>query len=110
MSKIQLIKQVAKATKVSQKETAEVIDTFIASIEKEVAKGKTVSLKGFGQFYTITRDARKGRNPKTGKPIDVPATTLTKFSAGRAFKTLVKGKAAKAVAIAATTAAPAVTK
>lgn len=94
MTKADLIKNVAKATKVSRKETAAVIDTFVAGIEKEVSKGKSVNLKGFGQFYTITRAARKGRNPSTGKAMEIPSTLLTKFKAGRSFKSLVKGKAA----------------
>lgn len=92
MTKAELIKNVAKATKVSRKETAAVIDTFVAGIEKEVSKGKSVNLKGFGQFYTITRAARKGRNPSTGKAMEIPSTLLTKFKAGRSFKAIVKGK------------------
>ena len=93
MTKAELIKNVAKATKVSRKETAAVIDTFVAGIQKEVSKGKSVNLKGFGQFYTIERAARKGRNPSTGKAMEIPSTLLTKFKAGRSFKAIVKGKA-----------------
>ena len=93
MTKAELIKDVAKSTKISKKDVAAVIDTAVQNIVKTVAKGKTVNLKGFGQFYTIKRQARKGRNPSTGKPMDIAETTLTKFKAGRSFKAVVKGKA-----------------
>jgi len=91
-TKSELVKDVAKATKLSKKDVAAVIDTAIEQITKVVSKGKTVNLKGFGQFYTIKRAARKGRNPSTGAPMDIKETTLTKFKAGRSFKATVKGK------------------
>jgi len=91
MTKAELIKDAAKTTKVSRKDAAAVIDTALNEIVKAVSKGKKVNIKGFGQFYTITRAARKGRNPSTGKPMDIAETTLTKFKAGRAFKAVVKG-------------------
>ena len=92
MTKAELIKETAKTAKVSKKDAAAVIDTALNSIQKKVAAGKTVNLKGFGQFYTIKRAARKGRNPSTGDPMDIAETILTKFKAGRRFKAVVKGK------------------
>lgn len=92
MTKSELIKDVAKATKLSKKDAGAAIDAAIKGIVKAVAKSKKVNLKGFGQFYTIKRKARKGRNPSTGDPMDIKETILTKFKAGRSFKAEVKGK------------------
>jgi len=92
MTKAELIKETAKGTKVSKKDTAAVIDAALGTIQKKVSKGQNVNLKGFGQFYTIKRAARKGRNPSTSAPMDIAETTLTKFKAGRRFKAIVKGK------------------
>lgn len=92
MTKSELTKNVAKTTKLSKKDCAAVIDAAISDITKTVSKGKVVNLKGFGQFYTIKRAARKGRNPSTGEQMDIKETVLTKFKAGRSFKAIVKSK------------------
>lgn len=53
---------------------------------QEVAAGKRISMLGFGTFKLTSRKARKGRNPKTGEPIDIAASKTPSFSAGKAFK------------------------
>jgi DNA-binding protein HU-beta len=63
------------------------------SIVEEVAAGNKVQLVGFGSFEPRTRSARKGRNPRTGEEIDIPASTTVGFSAGKTFKDAVSGKA-----------------
>ena len=92
MNKEELVKAVATAAKLSQKDTAEIIGATIETIQKTVSKGKKVTLVGFGTFESRKRAARIGRNPQTGKEIKIPAKTVPAFSAGKKFKTIVNGK------------------
>ena len=92
MNKEELVKEVSKKAKVSQKATADILAATLDSIQKTVAKGKKVTLVGFGTFESRKRAARNGRNPQTGKEISIPAKTVPVFSAGKKFKTVVNGK------------------
>ena len=89
MNKEELVQEVSKKSKVTQKETAEIINALMETIEKTVAKGKKVTLVGFGTFEARKRAARTGRNPQTGKEIKIAAKTVPAFSAGKKFKELV---------------------
>ncbi len=89
MNKEELVKEIAKKTRMPQKQVAEVISLMIDSIEKTVAKGKRVTLVGFGTFESRKRAARTGRNPQTGAEIQIPAKTVPAFSAGKKFKEIV---------------------
>ncbi|MEB3244517.1 MAG: HU family DNA-binding protein [Vampirovibrionales bacterium] len=91
MNKEELVQEVAKKTKASQKQVSEIISTAIETIEKAVSKGKKVTLVGFGTFEPRKRKPRKGRNPQTGKELSIPAKTVPAFSAGKKFKDLVSG-------------------
>ena len=90
MNKEELVKEVAKKAKVSQKEAADVIAATIDTIQTAVAKGKKVTLVGFGSFEARKRAARQGRNPQTGATIKIAAKTVPAFSAGKKFKDAVK--------------------
>ena len=92
MNKEELVKEVSKKAKVSQKATADILAATLDSIQKTVAKGKKVTLVGFGTFEPRKRAARMGRNPQTGKELKIPAKTVPAFSAGKKFKTVVNGK------------------
>ena len=86
MNKEELVQEVAKSAKVSQKEAAEVINSFMATVQTAVSKGKKVTLVGFGTWEARKRAARTGRNPQTGKAIKIAAKTVPVFSAGKKFK------------------------
>ena len=92
MNKEELVQEVAKSAKVSQKEAAEVINCFMSTVQTTVSKGKKVTLVGFGTFESRKRAARTGRNPQTGKAIKIAAKTVPVFSAGKKFKEVVNGK------------------
>ena len=92
MNKEELVQEIAKKTKVTQKDAAEVLNALVDTIQKTVAKGNKVTLVGFGTFESRKRAARTGRNPQTGKEISIPAKTVPVFSAGKKFKTAVNGK------------------
>lgn len=90
MNKEELVKEVSKKSKLSQKIVADVLAATLESIEKTVSKGKKVTLVGFGTFEPRKRAARMGRNPQTGKELKIAAKTVPAFSAGKKFKELVK--------------------
>ena len=95
MNKEELVQEVSKKSNVTQKDTAEVLNALMAAIEKSVAKGKKVTLVGFGTFDARKRAARMGRNPQTGAAIKIPAKTTPVFTAGKKFKEAVDGKSSK---------------
>ena len=92
MNKEELVQEIAKKTKASQKLVTEILGATIETIEKTVAKGKKVTLVGFGTFEPRKRASRTGRNPQTGKELKIPAKTVPAFSAGKKFKELVAKK------------------
>jgi len=89
MNKEELVQEVAKKAKVTQKEASEVLSVLMDVVEKTVSKGKKVTLVGFGTFEARKRAARTGRNPQTGKEIKIPAKTVPSFTAGKKFKEMV---------------------
>jgi DNA-binding protein HU-beta len=92
MNKEELVQEVAKRTKNSQKTIANVLGAVLETIEKNVSKGKKVTLVGFGTFESRKRAARTGRNPQTGKQIHISAKTVPVFMPGKRFKELVSRK------------------
>eukprot|EP01024_Parvocaulis_polyphysoides_P043515 TRINITY_DN3988_c0_g1_i1.p3 TRINITY_DN3988_c0_g1~~TRINITY_DN3988_c0_g1_i1.p3 ORF type:complete len:154 (-),score=31.57 TRINITY_DN3988_c0_g1_i1:323-784(-) len=74
----------------SQKAVAEVITNTLKEIMEEVAAGNKVVFPGFGSFESRKRSARKGVNPKTQEPMDIPESMGVGFKAGKTFKDLVK--------------------
>ena len=90
MNKEELVKEVSKKAKVSQKAAADILAAALETIEKTVSKGKKVTLVGFGTFEPRKRAARLGRNPQTGAELKIAAKTVPAFSAGKKFKELVK--------------------
>jgi nucleoid DNA-binding protein len=89
MNKGDLINEVAKVVK-TKKDAQAAVDCVLSSITKALEKGDSVSLIGFGTFKVVDRKARKGRNPQTGEEIDIAASKVPKFAAGKALKQAVK--------------------
>ena len=90
MNKEELVKEDAKKEIALQKAAADVLSATIDTVQKTVAKGKKVTLVGFGTFEARKRKARTGRNPQTGAAIKIAAKTVPAFSAGKKFKDAVK--------------------
>ena len=90
MNKEELVKEVSKKSKASQKAVADILAATLETIEKTVSKGKKVTLVGFGTFESRKRAARTGRNPQTGATLKIAAKKVPAFSAGKKFKELVK--------------------
>ena len=86
MNKQDLVLQLANKEQLTQKKADEIISTTLESIMKALSKGDKVTLVGFGTFEPRKRKERRGRNPKTGQEIQIPASIAPKFSAGKQFK------------------------
>jgi DNA-binding protein HU-beta len=86
MTKAELIGKMAADAKISKAAAGKALDAFIAGVKGALKKKARVTLVGFGTFSVSERKARKGRNPRTGKEIKIPARKVPKFTAGKAFK------------------------
>lgn len=86
MNKADLITAVAEKTGLSKKNSERAVSATLDAIESAVESGEKVQLVGFGVFDVKTREARVGRNPKTKEEIQIPASRVPVFKAGKAFK------------------------
>ncbi|MBP6731309.1 MAG: HU family DNA-binding protein [Chitinophagales bacterium] len=82
MNKGELIDKIAKDAKVTKSQAGDSLDSFINAVGATLSKGGKVTLVGFGTFSLSKRAARKGRNPQTGKEINIKAKKVAKFKAG----------------------------
>jgi DNA-binding protein HU-beta len=86
MTKADLLAAVAAKTNVSSAEADRVIQAFVDLVVDSASKGDKVSWPGFGSFSTSKRQARTGRNPRTGEPVQIAASTAMKFSPSSTLK------------------------
>ena len=89
MTKADLIKDVARAVEMSGKDAEVIVDTIFENIVKSLQGGDKIEIRGFGSFRTRQRNARIGRNPKTGARVDVPAKKIPFFKPSKELKDLV---------------------
>ena len=89
MNREELVAEIAKQTKLTQKSVGEVLTAIIDVTQDTVKKGEKVTLVGFGTFERRSRAARTGRNPQTGKESKIAAKKVPAFSAGKKFKDVV---------------------
>ncbi|MCM3358812.1 MULTISPECIES: HU family DNA-binding protein [unclassified Psychrobacillus] len=90
MNKTELVNSVAEAAELSKKDATKAVEAVFESIQTALADGEKVQLIGFGNFEVRERAARKGRNPQTGKEIDIAASKVPAFKPGKALKDAVK--------------------
>jgi DNA-binding protein HU-beta len=86
MNKQDLVAVVAEAGGLSKAKAGDVVDAIFEAVQKALKKKQEVRLVGFGTFSTSKRKAGKGRNPRTGEEIKIPASTSVRFKAGKALK------------------------
>ncbi len=86
MNKNELIAKVATDTQMTKADVQRVIEATLEATKKSVKKGEEVRLIGFGTFVRAKRNARKGRNPQTGKEIQIKAHWTPRFRPGKEFK------------------------
>ena len=92
MNKGELVDRVAQKATVTKKQADAVLTAAIEAIMEAVSEGEKVTLVGFGSFESRDCKAREGRNPKTGDKMEIPATKVPAFSAGKLFKEKVAPK------------------
>ncbi len=81
--KSEIIAQVADRTNMRKTEVSRVLDEALDAIRESLDRGESVTLRGFGSFRVTQRAARKGRNPRTGEPIEIPAGQRVVFRQSR---------------------------
>jgi DNA-binding protein HU-beta len=90
MTKAELIDKIASGTGLSKADASRALDTTLNSVKAAMKKGLKVTLVGFGTFSVSKRKSRKGRNPRTGDVITIPAAKVPKFTAGKSLKDFIK--------------------
>jgi len=91
MTKADLIEDVSRAVEMSRKDSEVIVETIFESIVKSLRSGDKIEIRGFGSFRTRQRQARVGRNPKTGARVDVPAKKIPYFKPSKELKDIVNG-------------------
>ena len=86
MNKAELIDAVAAAADLPEGEASRAVEAVTQAIADELSKGGQVAIVGFGTYQVKHRAARTGRNPKTGEPLQIPASNVPSFKAGKALK------------------------
>jgi DNA-binding protein HU-beta len=90
MNKAELIDAMASNAGLTKADAKKALDAYINATANALKKGDRVSLVGFGSYSVTTREARKGRNPQTGKEITIPAKKVVKFKPGAELADMVK--------------------
>lgn len=88
MNKAELVAKMAEGAELTKAQAEKALNSFIATTTAALKSGDKIALVGFGTFSAVTRAARTGRNPQTGKEIKIAAKTNGKFAPGKALKDL----------------------
>ncbi len=86
MIKADILKRIVKDSFLTRTQAREVLNIILEEIVEALARGEKVTFVGFGTFQVVDRPARKGRNPRTGETIEIPAKKVVKFTPGKALK------------------------
>ena len=93
MNKAEFVEAVAAKADMSKTEAASAVDAVLDSVADALKSGEQVTLVGFGTFLVRKREARTGRNPRTGEPLEIKASNVPSFKAGKALKETVNESA-----------------
>ena len=89
MNKSQLVNEMAQISGLTKKDSALALDAFMSAVTSALEKGEKVQLVGFGNFETVQRAEKNGRNPRTQEPIVIKATKTVRFKTGKNLKKIV---------------------
>ena len=89
MTKADLVERVAKDADLTKKDAEQLVEIVFDSIVASLNEGQKIELRGFGSFRVRQRNARSGRNPKTGAPVEIPAKRVAYFKPGKELKELI---------------------
>lgn len=90
MTKGEIVDAISVSAGITKVDAEKTLKSFTDTVIKALKKGDSVNIVGFGSFSVSKRKARKGRNPQTGKEINIPATKVPKFKAGKGLRDAVK--------------------
>jgi integration host factor subunit beta len=89
MTKAELVEDVARAAELTKKDAERLVEIVFESIIETLNQGEKIELRCFGSFRVRERGARRGRNPKTGDPVSIPAKRVPYFKPGKELKELI---------------------
>jgi integration host factor subunit beta len=98
MTKAELVEDVARAAELTKKDAERLVEIVFESIIDTLNQGEKIELRGFGSFRVRERGARRGRNPKTGDPVNIPAKRVPYFKPGKELKELINEEASSTTA------------
>jgi integration host factor subunit beta len=107
MTKADLVEEVSRVTELTRKDSEVIVDTLFDSVIKALKTGDKLEVRGFGSFRVRQRNARVGRNPKTGEKVEVPAKRVPYFKPSKELKDLINDGASAPPASSGPPAAPA---
>jgi len=90
MNREQLVEVMARKARISKKDAGIALAALLDSVTDTLRKGKSATLTGFGTFRMSRRAARRGMNPVTKQPMQIPAMTVPKFKAGKKLREALK--------------------
>ena len=91
MNKLDIIAAVSEETGLAKNEATKAVDAVFSLVSKALKDKQEVRVSGFGSFVVADRKPTKGRNPRTGEEIDIPASTSVRFKPGKGLKDAVNG-------------------
>ncbi len=94
MTKADLVNEVARVVDLTKKDSEVIVDEVLRSLVEALNRGEKIELRGFGSFRVRQRSSRRGRNPKTGESVDIPAKRIPYFKPGKELKELINQPAA----------------
>ncbi len=89
MIKADLVDKIAKEMNISKQEAEIGVNFFFKTLKDAIQRGEEIELRGFGSFRFRKRDARSGRNPRTGEPVQVPSKKVLYFKPSKLLKNLI---------------------
>ena len=90
MTKADFISNVSRKVKLSKAQTGRILDATLEELTGLLKKGDSIALTGFGTFLVTKRKPRRGRNPRTGATMEIPASRVPRFRPGKHLKATVK--------------------
>jgi integration host factor subunit beta len=96
MTKAELVEDVARAAELTKKDAERLVEIVFESIIETLNHGEKIELRGFGSFRVRERGARRGRNPKTGEPVNIPAKRVPYFKPRKELKELINEERSEA--------------
>jgi DNA-binding protein HU-beta len=90
MNRADLVTRIAKDADITKRQAEKALSALVSSVQEALSKGDSITLVGFGTFSVMSRAARKGRNPQTGREIFIPASKTPKFKPGKGLRESIK--------------------